>query len=224
MRRFWTVTPDWKNEIAFIVAGGPSVLNENLETLRGRRVIVVNSSYERVPFADYLFFADTRWFEAHKKRPAFRDFAGKLVTPNLKVVDPYGRDILRLVRRVPNTNPQHGPLGPGLAVQPNAVVSNRTSLQGAMNLAFHLGSPIQVLIGADMGRAADGRTHHHLPHKWRNKPGNQTWDIQMTQLALIVKPLRERGIKVINTSPVSRIPDDWGWARIPLKDAAHLSI
>jgi hypothetical protein len=102
---------------------------------------------------------------------------------------------------------------PGLSFDPTCVVSQRTSLQGAINLAVHLGAIRIVLLGADMRRARDGRSHHHSPHPRPNKPGNRTWDAQMMQLRLTVTPLRERGIEVFNTSPISRIT--W-WPRAEL--------
>jgi hypothetical protein len=198
---WWRVAPEWAGETAFIVAGGTSVLGQDLSRLRGRRVIVVNSSYEAVPFADFLFFGDASWWETHYRREALAVFAGRVVTVSVRAV---GERLLRLRRRVPP---------PGLSLDPSCVVSERTSLQGAINLAVHLGAKRIVLLGADMCRARDGRSHHHSPHPRPNKPGNRTWDIQMTQLRLIAAPLRTLGIEVINTSPISRI--DW-WPRAEL--------
>jgi hypothetical protein len=198
---WWRVAPEWAGETAFIVAGGTSVHDQDLSLLRGRRVIVVNSSYEAVPFADILFFGDFSWWEAHRRRDALLGFAGRIVTVSLRAA---GRRLLRLRRQVPP---------PGLSCDPRSVVSERTSLQGAINLAVHLGVKRIVLLGADMRRADDGRSHHHSPHPRPNKPGNRTWDIQMAQLQLVVEPLRALGIEVINTSPISRI--DW-WPRAEL--------
>ena len=198
---WWRVAPEWASETAFIVAGGSSVLGQDLSLLRGHRVIVVNSSYEAAPFADILFFGDLSWWETHRRREALVAFAGRIVTVSLRAV---GRRLLRLRRQVPP---------PGLSCDPCCVVSERTSLQGAINLAVHLGVKRIVLLGADMRRADNGRSHHHSPHPRPNKPGNRTWDIQMAQLRLAVEPLRELGIEVINTSPISRI--DW-WPRAEL--------
>lgn len=217
----WSATPDWAGETAFIVAGGTSVLDLDVASLRGRRVVAVNSSYEAVPFADYLFFADFRWYEDHKKRPAFQQFTGKIVTVNQRVAKlllhvPDDR-ILHMKRVVPNTDPKLGALGPGLAKTPCKIVSHRTSLQGGMNLAAHLGASRLVLLGADMRRADDGRSHHHEKHRWRNKPGNATWDLQLEELGLAVEPLKQRAIEVVNTSLISRIPDEWGWRKLTLR-------
>lgn len=208
MAVYWTVPPEWQGQTAFIVAGGVSVENQNTELLRGRRVIAVNSSYERVPFADILFFGDSRWLYEHYTRPELVAFGGRIVTPNRSVQTPDNR-ILKVRRVVPT-----GPDSPGLVLARDSVVSQRTSLQGAINLAAHLIGATSnpgamryriVILGADMARAPDGRTHHHTPHKWQNKPGNRTWDIQMTQLVLAVPVLKSLGVEVINASPVSRI-------------------
>lgn len=210
---------EWEGETVFIVAGGTSVLQQNTEALRGRKVIAVNSSYERVPFAQYLFFADDRWWKEHRERPALAAYVaqgGKLVTVSKAARElPGGLKLHKLKRVCPVTREARGRMGPGLAASPDSVVAQRTSLQGAMNMAAHLGASCIVLLGADAYRAPDGRSHHHSKHQWANKPGNKTWDIQMTQLALIVEPLQARGIRVINTSLQSRLP--W-WTKAPLED------
>jgi hypothetical protein len=76
----WLVPPAWSGETCFIVGGGVSVETQPVERLHGHKVIALNSSYERVPFADYLLFVDTRWCRVHESRPALRAFAGQLVT------------------------------------------------------------------------------------------------------------------------------------------------
>lgn len=202
----WTIAPEWRGETVFVLGGGTSVLQQDLSLLRGRRVIAVNSSYETYPDADVLYFADRRWWIDHMKRPAYLAFKGRKVT--CSAVDIGGSEVYRLRRIIPNFDPSRGKLGPGISTDPGAVVSNRTSLQGAINVASHYGAARIVLLGADMCRAKDGRTHHHSPHKWKNKPGNQTWDLQLQQLRLAAEPLKAMGIEVINTSPISRI-DFW---------------
>lgn len=200
----WSVPREWEGETAYIVAGGTSVREQNLDLLRGRRVVVLNSSYLACPCADILFFGDARWYIEHRKKPEFNSFAGRIVTCSQAV---RGQKLLGLYR----TNPP-----PGFDKRPTHVASQRTNLQGAMNLVAHLGAKRIVLLGADMGRAADGSSHHHEPHPWPNAPGNACWDLQMEQLKLIIDPLAQRGIEVINTSLASRI--DW-WEKMPLEQA-----
>jgi hypothetical protein len=216
LKRHWTVAPEWQGETAWIIAGGTSVKALDLSRLEGRHVVAVNSSYEAAPFAQYLFFGDERWWNDHRGKPGIRTFKGKIVTPSQAAV---GNGILRLRRVTPNMDPRKGKSGPGLSNNPQCVVSQRTSLHGAMNFAKHLGVKRIVLVGADMCRGADGKTHHHTPHKWKNKPGNKTWDIQVQQLQYIVAPLRECGIEVFNASPISRLPDKWGWPKVSFESA-----
>jgi len=206
---FWTVPPLWQGETAFIIAGGTSVAQQDVSALRGRRVIVINSSYEVAPWADFLFFGDKRWYLEHGNRPLLRSFEGKVVTVS-GVSAASNHQIIRLKRIVPP---------PGLVTARNSAACLKTSMQGGMNFAVHLGVKRIVLLGADARRADDGRTHHHSSHKWNNKQGNKTWEIQMNQLQLIVDPLRALGIDVINTSPISRLP--W-WVKISLEEALCL--
>lgn len=190
-RPLWTCPPEWQGETGFIIAGGPSVATQNVAALKGRRVIVVNSSYLVAPWADFLCFGDARWWGEHQNR-APEIFQGRIVSCCDSVLgDP---DIL---------NMQKVNVPPGLAEDRQGLAMGRTSLQAAMNLAYHLGVSRMVLLGADMQAAPDGKTHHHEPHIWPQKRG--CWDEQMKYLVYARDFLREKNIEVINTSPVSRI-------------------
>jgi len=200
----WRIEPLWCGETVFIVAGGPSLRGVNLDCLKGRKVIAVNSSYEKVPFADLLFFGDARWWTDHADK--LKKFSGRIVTCSGAVSSD---KLLKLRRVVPGNG------SPGFAEDRDATASQRTSLQGAMNIASHLGARREVLLGADMGRASDGASHHHSKHRWPVRQGNVTWNEQMSHLKLIVEPLAKRKVEVINTSLVSRIP--W-WPKMSLTD------
>lgn len=210
---------EWEGETVFVIAGGPSVGAQDVEALRGRKVIVVNSSYGRAPFAQFLFFADNRWWMEHRERKALKRAVAegmRVFTVSKAATALAGGIPLHKLRRLcPNMRPERGALGPGLSEASDAVVAQRTSLQGAINMAVHLGAARIILLGADMGRSADGRSHHHDKHPWENRAGNKTWDIQMGQLALLVPVLAAKQISVINTSLESRIP--W-WTKAPLGD------
>jgi hypothetical protein len=195
----WAVPREWPGECCFIVAGGPSVLACNLDRLRGRKVIAVNSSYERVPFADYLLFSDNRWWREHRERAAA--FAGQIVS--LSELADWPR-LRKLSRRKP----------PGLSSDPRSLTMRRTSLAAAINLAVLLGATTIVLLGADGKDGADGRTHHHEPHPWPQKP--DCWVEQTKDLATLVEPLRELNVAVLNASPDSA----WTfWPRVSFDQA-----
>ena len=182
-----------------IVASGPSLAAQDLETLRGHKVIAINSSVFAAPFADFLLFGDSRWW--YQNHPLLKRFKGRCVTTTAAHTD-------ERVLYMQKINPP-----PGLTEKRDALVMQYTSLQAAMNRAVHLGAARMVLLGADNGPTKDGATHHHKPHHWPQRA--DCWDLQMKSLGTIVKPLRKRGIEVINTSIESRLP--W-WPKKPLKE------
>jgi hypothetical protein len=186
MMAFWSVPREWPGETVFVIGGGPSVLGQDLEALRGRRVIVINSSVYAVPWADVLFFGDWRWWDDN--RAAIASFPGRVVTTSRMVPD-------RKALICRKANP------PGLAPERNSLMQKWTSLTAATNLAAHLvghGGTI-VWLGADGRLAADGRTHHHKPHRWPHKPG--CYDKQHADLVTIVPSLQALGIAGYNASP-----------------------
>jgi hypothetical protein len=183
----WRCEPEWLGETVFIIAGGPSVLTQNLELLRGRRIIVINSSVHAVSWADMLFFGDWRWFEQDQdNKRAVQAFEGIAICANTNT--PWHHPIVRKMRRKPPAR---------LSQDPSAVSYKWTSITAAINLAVHRGAGAIVLLGAD-GRASNGRTHHHAPHKWPVKLG--CWDKHKAELAVIAPQLT---IPVINASPGS---------------------
>src|SRR5262245_43704687 len=193
MRRFqsqiyWAVPQEWAGETAFVVAGGPSVLDVDLEQLRGRNVIVINSSIHAISWAQYLYFGDFRWFNEAENRTAVAQFSGRVVTTSLLVRDP---KVLVCRKAEP----------PGLSLDRGMLAQKWTSLTAATNLAMHLVGPggTIVWLGADGKYAADGRTHHHKPHRLPYKLG--CYDLQRADLVTMLPSLRALGISLYNPSP-----------------------
>jgi hypothetical protein len=186
--QFWSVPREWPGETVFIVAGGPSVRGQNLELLRGRRVIVINSSIYAVPWADFLYFGDWRWWAEPNNRAAVASFSGRVVTTSRLVSD-------QKVRLCRVTKP------PGLSLAHDSLMQKFTSLTAATNLAAHLVGPggTIVWLGADGKNAADGRTHHHQPHRWPQR--NDCYQKQLADLVTIVPSLRLMKISAFNASP-----------------------
>lgn len=199
----WRIPEEWKGETCFVICGGPSVAAQRPHRLEGRKVIVVNSSYETCPFADFLFFGDNRWHHEHFARPGFVAFwkrGGRVVTVSHPASG--GSYLLKLQRITPTCEAN------GLTQTRIGLSSQKTSTQGAMNLAAMLGVNRIVLLGLDGKRAESGLSHHHTPHKWPTTAGNVTWDRQKSQLQFIVEPLKKLGVEVFNTNPDSAF-DYW---------------
>jgi hypothetical protein len=186
---FWSVSREWPGETVFIVGGGPSVLGVDLETLRGQRVIAINSSVYKLPWADILYFGDWRWWNEPNNRAAVASFAGRVVTTSRLVAE----DKKVLVCRAAKP--------PGLAREHDSLMQKFTSLTAATNLAVHLIGPggTIVWLGADGRFAPDGRSHHHQPHRWPHRAG--CYDKQHADLVTIVPSLRTLKIAAFNASP-----------------------
>lgn len=196
----WKAEPIWKGETGFIVAGGPSVREHNLELLRGRKIIAINSSIHILPWADVSFFGDMRWWKLSENRKAVQSFKGLVVTT---AKDVRGNNIKIMQKTKP----------PGPSLDPRYVMMRRTSLSAAINLGMHFGCSRLVLLGADGQKAKDGRCHHHKPHPWPIRSG--CWDEQKKDLLSMVEPLRKVGVEVLNASPGSA----WNmWPVVKLED------
>lgn len=186
----WTLTPEWAGQAAFIVCGGPSVREQNLDLLRGRRVIVINRSFEAAPWADVLFFADAnpwKWY-----RDGITKFAGRVIT----VFD--SMPSTRYPARFEQYRKCRPPI---LSHDPSSITMQRTSTTGAIHCCAHLGARLIVTLGLDGRKSEDGRTHHHVPHPKMPAPG--AWEKHRRELCSIVPSLREWGVEVWNASPGS---------------------
>jgi hypothetical protein len=185
---------DLAGSAAFIICGGPSVDEQNLELLRGHTVVVVNSSFRRVPWADVLLFADSRWFGWNKDK--LPDFRGRVVTV-------FDNNPIR--KYPPHFEQYRKSRPPELSRDPNALSLARTTVTGAINyLGLRGASPI-VTLGLDLKAAVDAsgkrKTHHHEPHPIPSMKGS--WERHNKELCSIVPSLKAMGIEVINASPGS---------------------
>jgi hypothetical protein len=190
---FWQISPEWKGETAFVVAGGPSVAAIDLNMLRGQKVIAVNSSFRAVPFADFLIFADGRWWEFNRRHLA--DWKGRIVCCSRS---PRDKQLLMVKRKT---------LAGGFSDAADTLTVQFTSSTAAIDLAVKLGASKIVLLGLDGKNAADGKTHHHSSHPWRQVAG---WEKKHRKdLAMLAGPLKLRGIEVLLGTPGSAYADLW---------------
>lgn len=182
--------PEWAGEAAFVICGGPSVKQQNLDLLRGRRVVVVNRSFVTYPEADILIFADANCWTWY--RDGIANFKGRVVT----VYDhkPSGRFPERF-EQYRKTRP------PILSADPNCITLQRTTTTGAIHVLAHLGVKLIVTLGLDGKFGADGSSHHHGAHP---KPANaKSWAKHAVELHSVKPSLAALGVTVLNASPNS---------------------
>ena len=189
---YWSIPPEWTGETAFLLGGGPSLKGFDAESLRGRRVIAINNSWELAPWADVLYFCDEKWWRWYGEKVGI-GFRGRyIVTPSLHVPDPRAK-LIKLT----------GPTG--LETDPGGLRHGSNSGFQAINLAYHFGVSRIVLLGYDMN--VNGMTHWHGGHPMTKAgPFAKTLsDAMLPKFPSIVEPLKQAGVTVVNATPGSAL-------------------
>lgn len=192
----------WRGETAFLVAGGPSLKGFDGAVLEGRRVITINDSYQLCPFAEFVYFCDTKWYRWHEDKPAFRQHTGTKVR-----LEPYAGEQplpepVKVLRN--DTQAEHSGETGGLCLEPDGLRTGRNSGYQCINLAFHLGATRIVLLGYDMKPGEGGQVHWFGNHP---KPTKATVfkDAMLEHFPTLVDPLADAGVEIINCTPGSAI-------------------
>ncbi len=135
----WIIPEIWLGETVFVVGGGPSLLNFDFEKLRGQRIVAINLAFTKMPFAQFVFFADNRFWGWHEQ--ALRGFRNHICSTgmNAKINHPHYHRIAR--------NHDHTKW---FSLEKNIVQGKDSGVQ-AINMAFHLGGQRLILLGFDMG-------------------------------------------------------------------------
>ena len=200
----WTVTPEWFGDTAFILGCGPSLGEVPVHQLhRVGRVIAVNDSYLRAPWADILYFCDDKWWNANRETVG-ATFVGRwIVTLDNEY---HGVKTLR------NTGVE------GLEIDPGGLRNGSNSGYQAIGLAYHLGVSRIVLLGFDMQCRGD---HVHWRARENDNVASQQRVMQKVMLPKfnsLVGPLRDAGVQVWNCTPDSALKC---WVYRPLGDVVR---
>lgn len=193
--RQWPPVPRlWPGATVVILASGPSLSDAQVERVRqahaeGRcKVVVVNTTYERAPWAELLYACDAKWWSRY--RP---DFAG------LKVSQDTVEDIPNVVR-APSVDE------PGLSLDPLRIHQGANSGFQALNLAVLLGGRLIVLLGFDMKPGAGGKRHWHGDHpEGLSNPDAGNFARWRDAFAEAVPDLVRAGVEVVNCTPGSAL-------------------
>ena len=188
----WSVPPFWAGSTAFLLGCGPSlnVIRKYPTLSHYGRVIAVNDAFELCPHADVLYFHDHAWWQSNRSRVS-AVFQGRwIVTTNSHSM---GVSRLRCADAT------------GLEKDPAALAHGSNSGYQAINLAYHFGAKVIVLIGYDL-QTVKGRVH------WQQRSSEQVASSQKTmatvmlpRFATLEEPLRKAGVKVYNATPGSAL-------------------
>jgi hypothetical protein len=167
----WTPEPLFRGEMVFVLASGPSLTQSDVDKLRDRRVIAVNSSCKMAPWADVLYFTDNGWYEARKD--LVKHWLGLVVSMSRlakrELDDPEVNNSgkPRVLRVKGCGDPTFPPYLPGMprrfafpAIGSPEIHQGRNSGNTAVSLAIAMGAAVVALLGFDC-RVVNGREHCH---------------------------------------------------------------
>ncbi len=173
----------WPGETVVCIGTGPSLTQADVDVCRGKaRVIAVNDAYRMTPWADAIYACDDRWVTWHKGVPEFQGLKYSM-TVTKKWAE---------WRRMRNDGLE------GLCLSPDGLRTGRNSGYQAINLAVHLGAKRIVLLGYDMSRDKNGRSHFFGEHPRRATPSPYHSFVKCFDS--LVKPLAKLGVEVVNCS------------------------
>lgn len=190
---------DWSKGIVAVVASGPSaqktlddLTNDPLDLFD--HILVVNSSWELLPYADALYATDSGWWKQHKGVPSFK---GRKLTASRHTLDPSWN-----VERVSCVDSRDARRTWLVLDGQNIGSGGNSGFQG-LNVALSLYGARRILaIGFDM--CTDGKKKHwHKDHTGALRNPEQWWFDKC--LATFNKQTLPPGIEVINCSPISAI-------------------
>lgn len=157
--------------LAVCVASGPSLLKEDIELFKGHaKLYVVNDCYKLALWADVLYACDEPWWKHHKGVP---DFKGEKWTWSPYAAEQFNLNIHEFDKTGGNSGYQ------------------------VIKLAVAQGATEIVLLGYDMKKALDGKSHWFGEHTGDLcKTSNyQQWIKNFKELKTDLTAL---GIEVIN--------------------------
>lgn len=184
------IVPIWKSETVFIIGGGPSLKDFNFNSLLGKNIIVINKAFYNCPFAQILYWTDSRFYTWYKKD--IDEFEGEKIT--IRSHTTYTDDI-KILRKGKTY---------GLETAKDMLAHGNNSGYAAINLAVHLGVKRIILLGYDMGN--NGRSsHYHDGYPVKATGDNIYKDQFIPGFNNLENELKLLKIEVLNASMYSKL-------------------
>lgn len=193
---YWTIPRDIEGGTAFIIGGGPSLLEVDFAKLRAWQnelhadkpaFLAINSSYKIAPWAEYLMISDPRWWWEYAAELTLSEFRGQVIS---LMMTEHRIGMLALRRYV----------GKGLCPLANGLNITFTTTTAAIDFWAHRGCKRIALLGID-GQDRGHRTHHHggYPKEWKRPPNN--YREHGKAIAALIPSLDKQGIRVVFATP-----------------------
>lgn len=178
----------WKGATVAILASGPSLSEEQAAAVlqwrnqdrNTRKVIAINTTYQRAPWADILYACDRQWWQVYYQRVKSECPDLDLWTQDPEAAKKYQINHIKSFRKE------------GLALEPGVINQGENSGYQTIGLAYQAGAVLIYLLGYDMHGG-----HWHGQHPgFLNKPNPfSRWLKNFDKLAVDCKTV---GLEVIN--------------------------
>jgi uncharacterized Rossmann fold enzyme len=171
----------WRGETVAIFGTGPSLTQQQVDSVEHLPTIAINDAYRLAPWADMLYAADIKWWEMN---PEAHKFPGMKVSCSYTMIWP---EILCL-RQTGTT---------GFEPKPDSVRTGGNSGYQAIHVAIHAKARKVLLFGFDFHG-----THFFGRHE---APLRNTEPEQFLRWAPRFAELNGRGTEIVNCTPGSAL-------------------
>jgi len=191
--RMSKVLPAFKGRTVVCMASGPSLTQQQVDMVKaaGLPTLVCNDSYRIAPFADLVYFADSKWWKWHKDKPEWKTFAGEKCTIHssaFQVDDPQVHVLKNLGHE-------------GLSADSGGIVTGSHSGYQLVNIATLTQPARVVLLGYDCSRV-NGKKHWFGDHPDGTEPPYEAIRKRYNTMASAAERLK---IEILNATPGSKI-------------------
>lgn len=187
---YWAPEPLLDCQTVFLLGGGPSLVDVDATRLRGLNVMAINSSCVVAPWAPFLFFTDTNWFDDHRR--VVEEWPGVVVTSSRQAKEALPDKLHRI----------HLEMMPEFTKGQPTLKFGRSSGHTAISLSVSMGAIRVILLGYDMRRVG-GRSHFH--DEYGTEDDKMYRDDFLVHFTGWNEAARRCGVRIINCTPDSAL-------------------
>lgn len=185
----------WKGTAVAVLASGDSFSEEQAAAVlqwrnqdrNGRKVMAINTTYQRAPWADVIYACDRPWWTEYHKRVVAACPDAQLWTQDAKAAELYELNHIPSLRKE------------GLSLEPGVINQGENGGYQAIGLAHQAGAKTVYLLGFDMQGG-----HWHGPH-----PGNlnkvNTYDRWLKNFVKFAVDCKAVNLEVINCTSTTAL-------------------
>ena len=189
----------WPDSTVYILGGGPSLNEMDLDLIKDKHVLGVNQAYKLGGWVDVNYSGDQRWYHWNKRK--LKNYKGMLITsyPNF-IPNKNNVDLLNIGRLSMD----------GISSKTSkSICWNGNSGASAINVAYWLGARRVVLLGFDMKRQGQQYNWHNdystTPGRKKNGRLKSPYRHFLKCWDQVRKDARKLGIEILNATPAGNL-------------------